>query len=349
MKSILVIEDNPEVRENLCEILELSNYDVRSAENGKIGVQVALANPPDLIICDVMMPELDGFGVLRILSKKPATFDIPFIFLTAKADKMDFRKGMNLGADDYITKPFDDVELLDAIEVRLSKSERLHRKKDDPVNTFQMLVDEARGQQALQELSEQQSFHEFRKKDNLYSEGDYPNKVFYVKSGKVKVFKTNEWGKEYIIDLHSNGSFFGYQALIAGTPYVDSAAVMESSEIAFIPKAKFLELLYGNRDIAASFIKLLANEVEEKEGQLLQLAYDSIRKRVALALVELHEKHQSDRGTISIPREDLANLVGTAKESVIRTLGDFKSEGLIKIEHTQITVLELEKLRNLPG
>jgi len=127
MKKILVIEDNLEVRENLAEILELSNYIVDIAVNGKEGVQKALSNPPDLILCDVMMPNLDGYGVVKILDSKPITSDIPFVFLTAKAEKSDMRKGMNLGADDYITKPFDDVELLDAIEMSFIIIEILQR------------------------------------------------------------------------------------------------------------------------------------------------------------------------------------------------------------------------------
>ena len=121
MKKILVIEDNEEVRENLEEILELYGYDVDSAADGKIGVEKALKSPPDLILCDVMMPRLDGFGVLNILSKKSTTANVPFIFLTAKAEKTDFRRGMNLGADDYITKPFFKDELLAVIETRLKK------------------------------------------------------------------------------------------------------------------------------------------------------------------------------------------------------------------------------------
>src|SRR5690606_18791830 len=109
-------------RENTSEILSLANYDVITAENGKIGVELAQKENPDLIICDIMMPELDGFGVLHILSKKPETARIPFIFLTAKAEKTDIRKGMNLGADDYLTKPFDDTDLMNAIEARFRKS-----------------------------------------------------------------------------------------------------------------------------------------------------------------------------------------------------------------------------------
>jgi CRP/FNR family cyclic AMP-dependent transcriptional regulator len=112
MKKILVIEDNIEVRENIAEILELSNYEVVTAENGKRGVELSLQHTPDLIICDIMMPELDGYGVLHLLNKHIETYGIPFIFLTAKSEKTDLRKGMEMGADDYITKPFDGIEIV---------------------------------------------------------------------------------------------------------------------------------------------------------------------------------------------------------------------------------------------
>src|SRR6195952_1214049 len=121
MQRILLIEDNDEIRENTAEILELANYKVDTAANGKIGVEMALKARPDLIICDVMMPVLDGYGVLHLLQKNDSLKNIPFIFLTAKAERGDFRKGMEMGADDYITKPFSDIELLTAIEMRLKK------------------------------------------------------------------------------------------------------------------------------------------------------------------------------------------------------------------------------------
>jgi len=123
MKKILVIEDNNEVRENIAEILELSTYRVVTAEDGKKGVELALREVPDLIVCDIMMPVLDGYGVLHLLSKHVETYGIPFIFLTAKSERTDLRKGMEMGADDYLTKPFDGIELLNAIEIRLKKAE----------------------------------------------------------------------------------------------------------------------------------------------------------------------------------------------------------------------------------
>src|SRR5215212_9165274 len=121
MSRILVIDDNNDIRENTAEILALAGYETHTAENGKRGVEVAIKQKPDLIICDIMMPELDGYGVLHMLKKNRETEHIPFIFLTAKAERSDFRKGMEMGAADYITKPFEDIELLNAVEVRLKK------------------------------------------------------------------------------------------------------------------------------------------------------------------------------------------------------------------------------------
>lgn len=347
MKKILVIEDNTEVRENLAEILELSNYEVITAENGKFGVEMAESAQPDLILCDVMMPILDGFGVLRILDKKPKTADIPFIFLTAKADKSDIRKGMNLGADDYITKPFDDVELLDAVEMRLKKSERLKKIFNGTKSGLTAFINEARGQKALEELSAEREVRHFRKKESVYQEGDYPKRLFFLASGKIKAFKTNEMGKEFITKIYKAGDFIGYHALIKGEPYYESATAIEDSEISYIPKEDFFTLLYTNRDFSARFVKMLADNVLEQEEQLLSLAYNSIRKRVAEALLKLDERFQKEG--ISILREDLASLVGTAKESVIRTLTDFKQEGLIIVDHGKINILNRNKLEQMPN
>lgn len=347
MKKILIIEDNFELRENLTDILELSNYEVDAAENGRIGVQKALKNPPDLILCDVMMPEMDGFGVLRILGKKPATYDIPFMFLTAKADKTDIRKGMNLGADDYITKPFDDVELLDAIELRLKKSERIKKAFDGTPSGLSSFINEAKGQEELAKLSENQPPRPYRKKDFLYREGERARKLFFVAKGSVKTFKTNDIGKELITQIYNTGDFIGINSLIQNQSYHESAMVLEAAEISAIPKEDFENLLHTNRDFAAGFIKMLAGNIEEKEEQLLSLAYNSIRKRVAEALLKLNAT--TNDSEIKILRDDLAGMVGTAKESVIRTLTDFKNEGLIAIDHGVISILKKQKLEDLPS
>lgn len=129
MKKILVIEDEPEMRRNITTILRLEGFEPVAAENGRAGVAAAMKDQPDLILCDVMMPELDGYGVIKALHNEAETMNIPFIFLTAKGEKTDVRSGMNLGADDYLTKPIDKAELLRAIKTRLARAEQLGRRE----------------------------------------------------------------------------------------------------------------------------------------------------------------------------------------------------------------------------
>lgn len=347
MKKILVIEDNAEVRENLEEILELSGYEVTLAEDGTVGVECALRDIPDLILCDVMMPRLDGYGVLNILSKKSQTANIPFIFLTAKAEKNDFRRGMNLGADDYITKPFYKDELLSVIETRLRKSDQVRKQFERTEQGLSAFINEARGFEELRKLSSERRTKNVKKREILFEEGDYPRYLYFVKAGKIKVFKTNEDGKEYIITIAGEGDFLGYVDLIKETRYTESAAALEESEVSLVPKEDFSSLLHANRDVASQLIKMLANNVIEKEEQLLQLAYNSVRKRVADAVLLLAEKTGEQQ--INILRDDLARIVGTAKESVIRMLTEFKDDGYIDIQEGLISVKNKEKLRNMPG
>src|SRR5690606_17392056 len=135
MKNILLIEDDVILRENTSELLELSNYNVITAPNGRIGLEMARNTLPDIIICDIMMPELDGYGVLEGLTGDEKTKHIPFIFLSAKNESKEVEKGMDLGADDYITKPFEEEELISAIESRLAKSAILKERHDSEPKT----------------------------------------------------------------------------------------------------------------------------------------------------------------------------------------------------------------------
>lgn len=348
MKKILVIEDMPDVRENLQEILDISGFNVVAAGDGAQGVEIALQEQPDLILCDVMMPRLDGFTVLNILSKRPETSDIPFVFLTAKTEKEDFRKGMDLGADDYLTKPFTVEELLKVIETRLKKSYRLKNfnKTEDGLSTF---INEARGFEELKKLSADRRIKSFNRRDKLFEERDIPRYLYFINKGQVKLFKSNDIGKEYIVNIRSEGDFVGYTALIKDEAYQFSAAALENVEVSLIPKEDFLSLLYANRDVSSRLIKMLADNVAEKEAQLLSLAYNSVRKRVAEAVILLHDRYQKEgKNDIQILREDLAQIVGTAKESVIRMLTEFKTDGYIDISDGAIHILNRKKLEHLP-
>ncbi|HWA35238.1 MAG TPA: response regulator, partial [Cyclobacteriaceae bacterium] len=337
---------HPDVRENTCEILTLANYDVVQAENGKIGIEMAEREHPDLILCDVMMPELDGFGVLHILNKKPSLSTIPFIFLTAKAEKVDFRKGMELGADDYLTKPFDDTELLNAISRRLEKYEmrsKSYLNNNEGLNAF---LTDARHVLRRSALGGSDNVKHFKKKAEIYAQGDTPINVFYIKSGNVKVFQAHAEGKELIVNLYKEGDFFGYEPILQNTPYQESAAALDDTEIAIISKDDFLTLLYAQEDVAAAFISMLCKKVVDKEKQLLNLAYSSVRQRTAEALLKVAKLRGVDN-TVEISREDLAKVVGTASESVIRILSEFKQERLIETDGAKIKLLQPAKLENV--
>lgn len=350
MKKILLIEDNTEIRENTAEILELADYQVITAENGRVGVEKAHHEKPDLIICDIMMPIMDGYSVLHLLSKTPDTSNIPFIFLTAKADRSDFRKGMEMGADDYITKPFDDVELLNAIESRLKKVELLQKNYTQDLVGLDELISDAGGDQELKRLLESREVRSYKKKSEIFREGDYPLYLFCIIKGKIKTFKTNDDGKDLIINIYDKNDYLGYVDLLQENNYTESAAAMEDCEICLIPKNEFYILVHKNRHVAQKFIQLLSNNVKTNEEQLLKLAYNSVRKRISEALIKFHN-HLVKEGTAShnmkISREDLSNVAGTSLETAIRTLSDFKDEKLIEIESGKIKILNLEKLKRL--
>ena len=349
MKKILLIEDNDEIRENTAEILELANYKVLTASNGKLGIETALAQLPDLIVCDIMMPVLDGFGVLHALHKNESVKNTPFIFLTAKTERSDLRRGMELGADDYITKPFSGTELLNAIEGRLKKADLIKAEFTSGLDGVNRLLAASGSKDALEFLTNDRDVNKYKKKQTVYNEGNRAARLFYIVKGKVKAFKSNDDGKELVVELYNEGDFIGYVALLEGSSYKETTEAMEESELAIIPKADFDELMNNNPQVAQKFIQLLAKNVAEKEQHLLGLAYNSLRKKVADALMSLQKKYKTgdENFSISISRENLASIAGSATESLIRTLGDFRSEKLIDIREGNIIILNEKKLENM--
>jgi len=255
-----------------------------------------------------------------------------------------------MGADDYLTKPFDDVELLNAIESRLKKNEILKKEFTKNVSGINAFINEAKGMESLKKLSEERELRAYKKKDDIYKEGGFPKGIYFVSKGKIKIAQTSDSGKELITELHNEGDFFGYLSLLHGEKYTSSATALEDSEIYMIPKDDFFALLYKNAEVSRKFIEILSNNLMEKEDQLVKLAYNSVRKRVAEALVKLSDKYKKEGETkfsMNVSREDLANIVGTATETVIRTLSDFKEEKLIEVTGSTISVLNYDKLSTM--
>ena len=350
MRTILIIEDNEDIRENVAEILTLSDYNVLTAANGKEGIEVAQKHKPDLIICDIMMPGVDGYGVLHVLHKDPQTQDIPFIFLTSKSERSDFRAAMEMGADDYITKPFAGNELLNAIESRLRKNEVIKKKLSADLQGLNELRTTLGSGRTLENLSEESNTNTYRKKQLIYKQGSPPHYLFYIITGKVKTFKTHEDGKDLVIDLYNEGDFFGYTALLEAGAYTETAEAIEETELAMIPKKEFEDLLNSNPAILKKLVSLLSKNIRAKEEQLLGIAYNTLRKKVAEALVSLLKKYHTNKKEsfiVDISRDELATIAGTATESLIRTLSDFKSENLIEIKTGKIIITDEKPLLNL--
>jgi len=255
------------------------------------------------------------------------------------------RKGMNLGADDYLTKPFDDAELLNAIEMRLKRTE-MFRSYDSSPEGLDAFLKDASHALNLRDLGKDKKTKLYKKKTEIFAEGDTPAHVYLVKSGNVKVYKSHPDGKELITNLYKANDFFGFESILENSQYKESAAAMEDSEIVVIPKQDFLTLVHGSAEVSGTFISLLCQKVKEKESQLLNLAYNSVRQRTAEALLKVFNLKDHDQ-KLSVSRDDLAKMVGTASESVIRVLSDFKDEGLIDIESGKIKIIAPSKLESV--
>ncbi|WP_422080994.1 response regulator [Ulvibacterium sp.] len=350
MKKVLLIEDNKDVRENTADILELSNYTVTTAENGKIGIEKAKTFHPDIILCDIMMPVMDGYQVLDALGEKADMASIPFIFLTAKSEKADLRKGMNLGADDYLTKPFEEHELLDAIACRLKKNDFLRKEFSKNIQGIHEFFQDASYYLNLEYITKEYRPKSYKKRDFVFREGDHAHDLYFVESGTVKTYKSTESGKEFVTGINKSGDFMGQLSLLGhqGT-YLESAMVLHDAELYAIPKTDFIHLLYDNKEVSRKFMDIISNNLIEVQEQLLNMAYTSVRQRVAMALLSLYKKgiiKDAPHEGIDIPREDFAGMIGTATETAIRTLSEFREEGLIAMGHARrIILLNKEKLR----
>lgn len=348
MKKVLLIEDDVSLRENTAELLELSGYQVIMAANGKLGVAHAKTLLPDVIVCDIMMPEMDGYGVLQELSANDTTKFIPFIFLSAKTERAEVRMGMDLGADDYLTKPFEEEELLSAIESRLARTALLSQMA---AASSAAVTDEGQ-MSTLHELKNFFDDHgvieKFSKGVEIFREGDRSNAIFLILNGVVKCYKMDEDGKELITSLNKADEFLGFTSFADNTLHPETATAVEDTELAGISKTELKEILQHNQNVSIELMELLTDNITDIKEQLLQMAYSSVRKKTAQTLLQFSEILNKDpKGPIRISRSDLANVAGIATESLIRTLSGFKREGLIDIEGRNIRITDLDALQQV--
>lgn len=341
-KKVLLIEDDEIVRENTAEILELANYKVETAKNGKIGIEKSKSFLPDIVLCDIMMPELDGYGVLQIFSKCKRMSVVPFIFLTAKTEMKEIRRGMNLGADDYILKPFVESELLNAIETRIKRSDAIqakYKKSNAKKDTSELLIDD---------FLTSENLTDFTKDTTIYCEGNNSNHLYLIKRGEVKTFKISSDGKELITGIFKENEYFGYSSLFTKSAHSENAVCITNCTIYKILKEDILYLIENNHQLGFHFIERLSENVKEVKEQLIQMAYGSVRKKTAATLLKLAQKssHETEN-EIKISRSDLASLSGIAKETLIRTLTDFKDEGLITTSRNVVKIINEEKLKKI--
>jgi CheY-like chemotaxis protein/CRP-like cAMP-binding protein len=349
MKKVLLIEDDIVLRENTAELLELSGYKVETASNGRAGVEVAKKYEPNIIVCDIMMPELDGYGVLESLSKNETTKYIPFIFLSAKTERQDIRKGMNLGADDYITKPFNEDELISAIESRIAKVAILHEERQN--NEFI----ESDNADEIKTLNDLKNFFDdngktffYSKGDIIYEEGNNSNYIYLIRKGVVKNFKFDHDGKELTTNLYQEDELFGYTSFTQNIPYQESATAIKETELVGVSKQELKDVLDNNHKITLELIQLLTDDLSGARDQLLDMAYSSVNKKTASTILKFAEKLNHKTGEpIRISRNDLASVAGIATETLIRTLSSFKKEGLIEIEARNIKILDIKKLQEI--
>lgn len=348
MTTILLIEDDKNLRESTAELLELSNYKIITASNGKEGVSKAKAVLPDIIVCDIMMPEMDGFGVLEALTIDTSTNRIPFIFLSAKTEHKEIRKGMTLGADDYLTKPYEEEELISAIESRLAKSILINNiiAKAAVSNNNQENDDTVKNLNELKNFFDDNgNVEEFKECEIIFKEGEHSNKIYLILKGTVRCYKLDESGKELTTALYKEDDFLGFTSFIDNLPYQETAVALQSVELTHISKSILKEVLESSKSVSIELMQLLTENISEIKEQLVQMAYSSVRKKTAQTILQFAKVlNKKPDDNINIARSDLASIAGIATESFIRTLSSFKREGFIEIEGRNIKVLQLRQL-----
>lgn len=353
MSKILIIENDVATKNHLVNILQLAAYDVVIAEDGQQGIQIALTQKVDLIICDNVLPIINGYGVLHVLRRNNILRDTSFVFVDTKLHWPEIRKGIELGASDYIINNISATEMLDIVDKCLYKIEQTRLQLPENANGLPAPIDFVSTlNDYMVDIKNDRNTNCFKRKQSIYSTNNHPFAVYYIIKGKVKTYKRNSEGKELITGLYRDNEFFGYMAVLERKTYCESAEALEDTEIAVIPRAEFEAMVNNRPMIMKKLIDMLAQNLEEKEAKLLNIAYDSLRQKVAHTLISIYKKYNvnsEELFCIDITRENLAAIAGVAKESLTRTLSDFRQESMIDLIHSRIKIInypKLERLRN---
>lgn len=345
MKKILLIEDNKQVRDNIAEIIRLSNYEVSVAENGKTGIEKAIEQDPDLIICDLLLPVMDGYAVLEAVKNNRRGKAQPFIFISERRGRRDIRTAMDLGADDYLTKPLEPGDLLAAIEARLKRAATMNVSENSVIGTGAEKAGD------WQSIIANGAVNRYERKIRIYTEGNHSENLYFVRSGKVITYKTNEYGRQLVTDILLPGDFLGFVSVLEGTKYKESAEALEDTELAVIGKDEFIAWADKYPALSIHIMQLLAKNIAARERQLLQVAYGTLREKIASALLFLDQKFRDKNNTpgIYISREAIAGIAGCTLESLVRTLFEFKNEKLINIRSAKLITVDAERIREIFG
>ncbi len=341
MASILLIEDNPEIRESMAEILTLSGYDIFKASNGKLGLSIARTEKPDLIICDVVMPELDGFGVLSLLAKDPSTQSIPFIFLTSKLEGQDLRKGMNLGADDYLTKPFELSELLQTIELRLQKAtvRQAPQKAESLANP---VGSNEKYQKQFEDWSQQFEERIFSPEQVIMAAASHPVFLYRMTEGVVLLQQEATMDRHYIREILPPPTLLGFAAFCRQEAQSEQIVALNQVKAQLIPTQAMTQYLQKEPAIMQYFLQMLAAQILNQQKIQAAYAFASVRKKVALSLSRLHKVFADQE--IEFSRERLASFASVSRGALMRVLAEFREDGLISTDNSKLQILAPETL-----
>ena len=344
MVKVLIIDPDRDFCSRVFEVLKLAGYGVLKSHTGKDGVAAGLEHSPDIILCDNHLEDLDGYGILQLLKSNEKTRAIPFVFTSIKAGIIDLRRAMDLGADDYLVKPFSDSQLLRTIDARLQKkqfykdhfghSENNNNHNGHASNGFEFGV-----------FLEDRKVRTLKKGQSIFYEGDPCSVVWIILEGTVKTTKMAEDGRELITGIFHQDDFMGINSLFTNEGYCDTATAITDCKLITISRQHFEALIFQHPEVAQKTIRLLSAQLRQQEEQLMQIAYQSVRKRISEAILRLYKVQESAQ--IQITRVDLAALSATAPETVSRILTDFKNEGLIEKNGNELTILGVKKLERL--